>query len=555
MKLKEIVNMKKLAGAFAVVALTAGIARSFWTYYAQLANGVVSQNTSYVLDMNETPNQAGIDRISAQAVFSSATAVSDSFTDGRASTGSITVNSVTGLGASTATATVTVAPIAQILAQAATNQFTVISTTSITGIKLKFNTNVLTNGVDWFTATTTSGTAASIVSALGKYSNIQASRINSVVYATATVAGSAGNAFSFTTSSPTAISTGSFNFVGGHVPALTNAYVTVNGSVLKQGYQWTVQDTSSGTATSLATAIGLVSGVDANAASSIVTASATVAGAAGNSYTIFSSSPGYLSLSGPTFSGGSDSGYITINGVTLANGTAWTAQSTASGTAKSISDAIEANSSLTNIINSTWTTTGVVRTTATVVGAAGNYAMTSSAPSALVLSGAAMTGGADSSYVINTPTITVVGHGLATGMSVLYTSATVTVAGLTNQTTYYAIKIDANNFSLASSAANATAGTFIVLASSNTFPYTTKHTFTLAAPSFSGAPSMAWYASNDGVNYNPLNVSSATYSSATNPNSYVWDFGPLNTRYLKLSVLGPTTGGLNLVVTVNGKNE
>lgn len=555
MTIKEIFTMKKIAMVTAALGLAAGVARSAWVYYAQLVNGVVSQNTSYVLDLNETPNQAGIDRLSAQAVYSSATVSNVSFTDGRASTGSITVSSLSGLGASTATATVTVGPISQILAAPATNQFTVSSTSSITAIKLKFNTNVLTNGVDWFTADTTSGTATSIATALGKFSNIQVSHGGSVVYATATVSGIAGNSFSFTTSSPTAISTGSYNFSGGHAPALLNAYVTVNGSVLKQGYQWNVQDTSSGTATSLATAIGQVIGVDANAAGTIITASATVAGAAGNSYTLFSSSPGYLSLSGATFTGGSDRAYVSINGVALSQGTDWITQSTASGTAKAISDAIVAKGSLNTIVNSTWTAGGVVTTTAATLGIAGNYALVSSVPSALVLSGSAMTGGVNSSYVINTPTITVTSHGFATGMPVLYSSQTVTVAGLTNQTTYYAIRIDANNFALASSAANAAADTFITLASSNTAPYTTKHTFTLAPQAFSGSPSMAWYASNDGVNYNPINVSSATFSYSTLPNSTIWDLGVVNTRYLKLSVLGPTTGGLNLVVTVNGKSQ
>lgn len=70
------------------------------------------------------------------------------------------------------------------------------------------------------------------------------------------------------------------------------------------------------------------------------------------------------------------------------------------------------------------------------------------------------TSGANVNYTNDTIKIT--GHGLNTGDSVLYeTSATVT--GLANNTTYFVIYVDEDNISLATTAANATAGTKIAL--------------------------------------------------------------------------------------------
>lgn len=60
--------------------------------------------------------------------------------------------------------------------------------------------------------------------------------------------------------------------------------------------------------------------------------------------------------------------------------------------------------------------------------------------------------------------ITIANHGLGTGQLVNYSAlATTVVTGLTNLTNYYVIRIDANTISLASSLANALAGTAIGL--------------------------------------------------------------------------------------------
>lgn len=61
-------------------------------------------------------------------------------------------------------------------------------------------------------------------------------------------------------------------------------------------------------------------------------------------------------------------------------------------------------------------------------------------------------------------TITYTGHGMNAGEALVYNNGgSTTLTGLTSGTTYYAIIVDANTFKLATSAANATAGTAINL--------------------------------------------------------------------------------------------
>lgn len=63
-----------------------------------------------------------------------------------------------------------------------------------------------------------------------------------------------------------------------------------------------------------------------------------------------------------------------------------------------------------------------------------------------------------------TRTINYVGHNLLTGDSVLYNNGDGTsIGGLTNNSTYYVIRVDADNFKLASSLANAQAGSAIAI--------------------------------------------------------------------------------------------
>lgn len=172
-------------------------------------------------------------------------------------------------------------------------------------------------------------------------------------------------------------------------------------------------------------------------------------------------------------------------------------------------------------------------------------------------------------YTLNTPTITISGFstGWTTGLAVLYTSATVTISGLTNQTTYYLSVLSGGGtggsgttnpivFKLSSSLSNATAGTGIVLASSST----STNNFTLAPLSFTntsgGGVQPQW--SDDNTNWTNAStgnygvaITSVTFASAGN--TTLWDFGPIQHRYLRMKELPPTTGAMVYTITANEK--
>ncbi len=134
----------------------------------------------------------------------------------------------------------------------------------------------------------------------------------------------------------------------------------------------------------------------------------------------------------------------------------------------------------------------------------------------------------------------------------LLTSASTPPAPLAVGTTYYAIYVDASDIELSTTSALAFAGQFLTLTSSTT---TGPHTFTLTPLSYSGTAGLAWYGSNDCVNYNPVNVSSVTITSPTSsPVSNLWDFGRISYTCLQLQVVGPTQGGLKLSVKISGNN-
>ena len=82
--------------------------------------------------------------------------------------------------------------------------------------------------------------------------------------------------------------------------------VTVNGTTLTEGIDWTAAVSNNATATSLATAIDGLASVTATATGAVVTVVAASRGAAGNAITTTTSDATNLPVSGATLSGGAD---------------------------------------------------------------------------------------------------------------------------------------------------------------------------------------------------------------------------------------------------------
>jgi hypothetical protein len=340
------------------------------------------------------------------------------------------------------------------------------------------------------------------------------------------------------TSSITVVSTSS----------LKNQYIEVNGKRLRNGYEWKTKATTALTATDIARILDYVTGVDASAASNVVYATATSVGTAYNSYT-FTSSSSNMTVSSATFVGGTNAAAITIGGISFTNGVEWTAVATATGTAQAIVTAINANATLSPIITATRSTADVVLT-ADAVGV--NALTLSSNFAGITASGSAMTGGSASAYTINTPTIAKATHGMTTGMEVLYSTSGFALGGLTNQTTYYAIATDANNFQLASSTTNAVAGTYITLTSSSTAG---PHTFTVTPTDTAGTWGSKWQTSDDNVSWSNMSVSSVTFATPYATSTTTWDLGAIGHRYLRFLVDRGDNGAINVQLSVTGRNN
>lgn len=521
--------------------------------YAAVYSGYLINNPVLAVDTNATLNlntivPGGITTLSAQAVYSSATVASATFNDGRVSTGSITVTAPTQLLSASATNQITLAATSVLLAASATNYLTVLSTTAISSAVITYGPNKVRQGYEWTTVGTTTGTAASITTAMNKYYGLTAVRTGSTI-ALSLTPGAAGNGkvLSVNVSSITA---GGTAFGGGHDSRIANAIITANGQRLRQGYEWFATSTSSGSATALAAILNKITGIHASAGGSVVFATATVAGSTPNTYTLVSNAPAYLTVASATFGGGKDNAYVRINGITLTQGTAWTAVATASGTARAISDAITANTSLNTVIRSTWNAAGVVSATSTYVGAAYNYPMVTNYPSYITLSGVSMAGGLTPAYTVGSALITLPAHGMGTGLAVLLsTGSGVALAPLTNQTTYYAAKIDANTIALATTKANASAGTYITYTSSGV---TGPHNFTLAPLVPTGSAGLAWQYSNDCTNWTAMAVSSVTFSTPYTAAQTSWNFGTVGYNCVRAVFTAPTTGAVNMAVSVSG---
>lgn len=437
--------MKNKIGWYAagLLALALTARASVVVYNALLVNeAALAYDNTYAVDLQKT----GIDSVSAQATYSSATVAAVTFRDGSQSTGSLTVLNYAAL--STASAT---------------NQVTVVSNAGLAGAVLALPGFVFQEGLDWKAVDTTSGTAASLAAALAEVPSLHVSRVGSVVYATA--------------------------------PAVGAYY---------------------------------------------------------NSWQMASSTPAALAVAHPYFTGGQDNAIVKIGGVPLLQGRDFTAATSNAATATSLAAAVNAKAAL-NVYVAASAAGAVVTSTAVRNGTAYNFALASSSPTALSVSGARMTGGTNPADTLGSAVINIPAHGLTLALPVLYSTAGGTIGGLTNQTTYYAIPVDANSLKLASSQANALLGTGLVVSSTST--QTTAHVYTLTPTPIAGTPSFKWQVSNDGSSWIDLAVSSVTVSAYSNPPaSTLWSFGFIGTRYLRLNVIAPTSGGLNLNVQLIGTN-
>jgi len=337
---------------------------------------------------------------------------------------------------------------------------------------------------------------------------------------------------------------------------LSRASLIFPGYVLQQGIDWTVLDVASNTAESIKTALLTIPGMQASrtAGTAVVYATAPAPGTYYNTWPVVSSTPTALTVATPFFTGGRNRANIAINGIVLQQGINWSTGATAGLTAVNVAAAINANAILNKLV--TAEASGAVITATSTLAGVNAFSLRSSTPTALSVSNPAMIGGTAPSFGLNGQ-IAIPTHGFTTALQLLYTAGSVDIGGLTDQTTYYAVPLDANTIGLSSTSAVAQTGNYLAFTSSTT--QLTANTATLAPLEIAGIPSFKWEASNDNANWSDVAVSSVTMGDtgtpyATPPTNTIWSFGYIGPRYLRLNVVAPTAGGIYLNVRVVGTN-
>lgn len=335
---------------------------------------------------------------------------------------------------------------------------------------------------------------------------------------------------------------------------VTGDAVTINGIVFREGANWSIGASTTASATNLTARIDAHPDFTATSVGSTVTVRYDTLGTSGNGLPVLTSDSTNLVISAATMTGGVAKHTININGITLTEGSTFAVASTSMTTASNLMAAINANSTLASQLVASTTTasstsTAIVTLNALETGQSA-FNIYTSTPSFFGIS-AGFPGGATSDISIVTDIITKTGHGLTTALPVLVATSGTNVAptGLFGGTTYYAIKINDNKYALATSQANAIAGTKIDLTGITNEAVASLFPVPLSLAAGNG---FYWQASNDGTNFSTLSIASVTYSAA---GTTVWDFGVFNYKYIAVNFLKPTNGAIQLLIKLFGTRD
>lgn len=225
--------------------------------------------------------------VAVLALLGGAPKYAQASSDGTPSTGSFTVVNVSSLASASAT-----------------GSLVVLDTSSLLGTRVSIGAIVLRAGTDYQVGASTNASAANLAAAI----NASAAPVAAVnvagdntVSLTAVDAGTLYNGVGLKSSNSLEVSTSGTHLTGGQ----DNASIAVNAISLRQGTDWFIQDVASNTAVSLAAAINnapvigrLVQAVPLNA---VVYLRAILSP---NAYTLSSSDPADLSVSGAVMTGG-----------------------------------------------------------------------------------------------------------------------------------------------------------------------------------------------------------------------------------------------------------
>lgn len=370
---------------------------------------LVHLNGFSVVDTNNYPVAGGTAvaitmPASAAAIKISSTSINDSGVGDRATgtitvvdwqefaavaaTGTYTVDDYASLPAAAATGTFTVTDYASLNAASATGTVEVLQYANLAGETVTIGATVLTEGVEWTASVDNTTTAVSLAAAIDALADVTATNVLGVITVTAAAAGAAGNSIGMATNSDPADLTVSGATLTGGDDAET---ADVSATLFIAGTDFTAETSNDVTATNLAAAIDAMATVTATATTNVVTVTAATAGAAGNGISLATSDAVALEISGANLTGGDDAETVTVDGNVLTANVDFTAETSNDVTADNLKTAIHALAT----VNAT-VSTNVVTVSAATAGTAGNsIALLTSDATAIVRSGATLTGGED----------------------------------------------------------------------------------------------------------------------------------------------------------------
>lgn len=332
------------------------------------------------------------------------------------------------------------------------------------------------------------------------------------------------------------------------IPALTKP----GAIVLTAGRDWNYGATVALTAASINTALNQVTWLSHNVVGAVIYSTAP-AGTRYNGISVTTNNSGTITISSPTLVGGVDPITVYVNGTALKAGRDFTVGASAALTATAIKNAINANSRLAAYLTAD-TATSSVTLVSDKVGTVSNFALGTSNTAGITVSGVAMTGGTAGSWTLSSKNITIASHALPLGLPVLYRlgSGSPAIGGLTGETTYYAIPVDANTIQLASSQDNAVLGTGITLTSTSTLAAAKSYTLIPLAFASGASTGAKWQVSNNSTDWTDVSATTVSWISGGGAGSTSWDLGRINYRYLGFNIVKPTTGAVNWTVTGTG---
>lgn len=242
---------------------------------------------------------------------------------------------------------------------------------------------------------------------------------------------------------------------------------------------------------------------------------------------------------------------LVVSGCVFDQGDTWSVGASTAATADSIATAMNASPCLSGVVTSTRPApSSVIYSTAVTIGTAGNsIALAVYNSTQIAVSGSVFSNGDDSSFSVADDDVTISGgHGISTGYPMLFVTVSGTApTGLTTATTYYAIVTSNSKFKLATSSANALAGTAI-----NISALTGSGSFTMTRTAYAGTYSFKYQASNDGTNWSDISGAAVTYSA---PGSTITEITLVTYKWLRLNFTAGTGSAMNLRVAAFGRRR